>query len=293
MKGMFLAGLGALWLAAHGDARADKNADKEAESTIYFQARQLKDATSSLDVPKEKVERCRADIAAASKVLAPTRVLTDSMYESAPKSFTDDKGVHLKVADAGLICDGLAKLEPLHDARRAVEFAWIAVGHVEEDGVALKTEAVLVNYETALAKCKAGIATAKAAGLKKLGSTTVDDGEKKCNTFEKEMVRYRLEVAEAMKEVRAYRDSLVKIYTGLGIGGEKMEFLIEYDKKALYAVGGKELTTAKELAKAPVLFSVSGSDSVTVRRYQFKGNKLVKFTEQDYVTGRPGPNGFR
>lgn len=289
MKGMFLVGLSAIWLAAHGTAFANK----DAEDKIFFQARQVKDGTAELKVTKEHVERCSADVAAARKVLPPATVLTHHIYESAPKSYTDDKGIHLRLADADALCDALAKLVPLSEARSAVDFAWIATGHVEDDGPALKTEPVLANYETALAKCKAGIATAKAAGLTMLGSTKVADGEKKCGELEKAMVSYRLAVAEAVKEAKAYRESLVKIYTDLGIGGEKMEFLIEYDKKALYAVGGKELTTAKELAKAPVLFSVSGSDSVTVRRYQFKGNKLLKVTEKDYVTGRPGPNGFK
>lgn len=99
----------------------------------------------------------------------------------------------------------------------------------------------------------------------------------------------------AKKELELYFDGLKERekqdrepFLKVGIKGDKLDLMLEYDGK-LFLTGGKAPDDLKKYAAASALFlwltgDPDASDYVvhTVRKYQFKGNKLVKTTEKTY-----------
>lgn len=79
-------------------------------------------------------------------------------------------------------------------------------------------------------------------------------------------------------------------YAQFGAAGDRLQWLTFYDADAKgstwYTPGCKELDDPKKLAKAPVLMKWWTADdgAVTIRRFQFKGNKLVKDTSRTFLT---------
>lgn len=96
-----------------------------------------------------------------------------------------------------------------------------------------------------------------------------------------------------VKEREARIAAIAAPYQAAGITGERLDYMIAHHGYAKYGVGGAEVTDVKKLAKAKVLFEVlSGQGVVTVRRREFKGDKLVGTTTKDYDV-RPGASAFR
>lgn len=84
-------------------------------------------------------------------------------------------------------------------------------------------------------------------------------------------------------------------YKAAGITGDRLRLLVDHANYAMYGVGGGELTTPKQLARAKVIFEVlgPGTDGLyTLRRYQFRGHKLVSTTSGDFLL-RPRAKHFR
>ena len=85
-------------------------------------------------------------------------------------------------------------------------------------------------------------------------------------------------------------------YKAAGARGERLELLVDHIDYAMYGVGGGELSTAKQLAKASVIFELLGPNTAdgtyTLRRYQFRGNKLVSTTSRTFRR-RPASRHFR
>jgi hypothetical protein len=82
-------------------------------------------------------------------------------------------------------------------------------------------------------------------------------------------------------------------YKAAGVKGERLDYLVSGHRYAKYGVGGVELTTIKQLAKAKVMFEMlTGQGVVTLRRTEFKGDKLVGTSTQEFER-RPGPRAYR
>jgi hypothetical protein len=97
-------------------------------------------------------------------------------------------------------------------------------------------------------------------------------------------------VAAGRKVHRARREKAMAPYAAAGIGGKKLDLMIDYEGVYWRLAGGEKTDNPKKLAAASVLFhwlegpARLGIVSHTVRRYQFKGNDLVKTTEKTYTT---------
>jgi hypothetical protein len=98
---------------------------------------------------------------------------------------------------------------------------------------------------------------------------------------------------------QAHDDRVAKVaapYKAAGIGGDRLALLVDHVAYAMYGVGGGELRTPQQLKTAAVIFELLGPNTdsglYTVRRYQFKGDKLVATTSQDYYK-RPGAKAFK
>lgn len=92
---------------------------------------------------------------------------------------------------------------------------------------------------------------------------------------------------------RARWEEKAKPYRAVGIKGDRLDLLVDHIDYAMYAVGGRELTTPKQLKAAKIIFEMlSNDDGWTVRRYVFKGNKLVSTTSKSYLL-KPGAKAFR
>jgi hypothetical protein len=75
-------------------------------------------------------------------------------------------------------------------------------------------------------------------------------------------------------------------YKKVGITGDRLELLVDHVDYAMYAVGGAELKTPKQLKAARVIFELLGpgtEGTYTLRRYQFSGDKLVKTTSREFL----------
>ena len=96
---------------------------------------------------------------------------------------------------------------------------------------------------------------------------------------------------ESMERARA--EEKAAPYKAVGAKGDRLALLIDHIDYAMYGVGGGELTTPKQLKAANIIFEVlHGDDGWTVRRYLFKGDKLVSTTSQGYLL-KPGARAFR
>lgn len=117
-----------------------------------------------------------------------------------------------------------------------------------------------------------------------LGGTAYTLGEikvKVCVAETEAAARYSKEAAAAQRRAEAR-------YAKLGITGDKMHLMMEYEG-SLFLPGGASSSDLRKYAAASVMFvwttsDPDGEDMVThtVRRYQFTGNKLVKTTSQEY-----------
>jgi len=96
--------------------------------------------------------------------------------------------------------------------------------------------------------------------------------------------------AATTKAKEAQKAAAKQRYAQYGAAGDRLEWLAYYDADAKgttwYTPGCKGIDDPKKLAKAPVLMQWWTADdgTVTIRRFQFKGNKLVKDTSKTFLT---------
>lgn len=94
---------------------------------------------------------------------------------------------------------------------------------------------------------------------------------------------------------KAY-EAAAKPYKAAGIGGDRLELLVDHVSYAMYGTGGGELRTPNQLKSAKVIFELLGPNTAsglyTMRRYQFQGDKLVSTTSADFI-GRPRAKFYR
>ena len=84
-------------------------------------------------------------------------------------------------------------------------------------------------------------------------------------------------------------------YKKIGITGDRLDLLVDHASYAMYAVGGAELTTPKQLKSAAIIFELLGpgtAGTYTLRRYQFRGDKLVATTSREFLL-KPGSKHYK
>lgn len=99
---------------------------------------------------------------------------------------------------------------------------------------------------------------------------------------------------DAVAALAAKRAHAAAPYKAVGIKGERLALLVDHVDYAMFASGGRELTTPKQLKTASIIFELLGDQSSiwTVRRYEFKGDKLISTTEKEYFL-KPGAAAFK
>lgn len=160
-------------------------------------------------------------------------------------------------------------------------------------------ESYATNYGTLASTCADGVDKALAAGAPKDAAVRVRDGREdrqltlpairadicdKLGAWAKDFGPATRKAKEDAKAAAKER------YAKFGAAGDRLEWLSYYDSDAKgstwYTPGCKPLDDPKKLAKAPVLMKWWTADdgSVTIRRFQFKGNKLAKDTSRTFLT---------
>ena len=91
---------------------------------------------------------------------------------------------------------------------------------------------------------------------------------------------------ETQKLAKAKAAAIRAKYTKVGIAGERLDTFVHYDNVQWMAAGCAAENDLGRLKRAAVLFQwLEHSDgSYGVRRFQFRGDKLLRTTEQRYLT---------
>jgi hypothetical protein len=87
-----------------------------------------------------------------------------------------------------------------------------------------------------------------------------------------------------------------KPFRDAGITGDRLSWFVYYGPgiEVWYLKGCKGETSLKKIKKAKLLFQwLEGNDGITIRRFQWKGDKLVKQTEKVYLTEKAAYKGCR
>jgi hypothetical protein len=94
-------------------------------------------------------------------------------------------------------------------------------------------------------------------------------------------------------------DALRAKWERVGLAGERLKVMMDYDAIYWYLPGGQRTDDAKRLARAKVTFQwwtgtdhATGLPTHTIRKYRWKGNKLAAVTERAYV-GSIGARAFK
>jgi hypothetical protein len=84
-------------------------------------------------------------------------------------------------------------------------------------------------------------------------------------------------------------------YTKLGITGDRLDNFVYYDNVQWMVAGCVAQENLQKLKRAPVLFQWLEHNDGTygVRRFQFRGDKLVRTSEQRYLTSAAATRGCR
>jgi hypothetical protein len=169
----------------------------------------------------------------------------------------------------------------------------IASNH-EENGATMAASA---------ARCNAELTRLLAAGMPtdipvRIGNSKPimipmrDAKAKVCAPLAKASKSFATDVATARTE--RYAETAAP-YKKVGITGDRLNLLVDHASYAMYAVGGAELTTPKQLKSAAIIFELLGpgtEGTYTLRRYTFRGDKLVSTTSREFLL-RPGAKHYK
>jgi hypothetical protein len=279
------------------------HADHDARASLSEAYTMLKKRREKLaDYRAKDLEECNALIEDAKLDTEANGVVSSHSLEGAPKAYKEKGDWKLKIADAPLICTELGKLADASKAAKELGTMRYAIGFM--DGLVAGEAGVndngVATWKPLVGKCPVDVAVLKAAGITRtvIGTGTLslaEVEEKICKVFDGAYAGYVKLNDETKAAGKAYLDELTAEYKKVGISGDKLQFLIDMDGKAVYGKGGNELTTAKQKAAAKLMFSVSTAfteGAFTVTRWVFKGNKKVGVTSQDYAR-RPGPSAYK
>jgi hypothetical protein len=169
----------------------------------------------------------------------------------------------------------------------------IASNH-EENGATMAASA---------ARCSAELDRLLAAGMPtdipvRIGNSQAitipmrDAKSKVCAPLAKRSKSFATDVGTARTERYA---ATAAPYKKVGITGDRLALLVDHAAYAMFAVGGAELGTPKQLKAAQIIFELLGpgtEGTYTLRRYQFRGDKLVSTTMREFIL-RPGTKHYK
>jgi len=294
MGGALVAVLTTLALTAPARADDPKNVDE-----ALYEVRRWANASNSFDfndwlnsaqkIVPDRGKQCLSAVAAAKKlgVKADQPIQLDESFPGASKK--GDQYVGPLSAIDKLCVQRNNEFQSL-PAAEAVNKVQISLDKIAGGFVPTETSVLLWRYD--IKRCNEQVAAALAAGVSPatklvytgqiLGSAKVDV----CDALTKAQ-----EAAKGQQEAaaKAARDGQLAPYKKL-MGGDKLKLIDQYDMFSddfeLYGRGGYVIHTPAELKKAKLWFMQMENDTDShgrprwhLRRYQFRGDKLVKEKE--------------
>ncbi|MDX2092522.1 MAG: hypothetical protein SFX73_31955 [Kofleriaceae bacterium] len=261
------------------------------------------DYARAVGTEEDPIGNCKKAIAdGRADGMRDSDILRSDGYQHVRGAKQHDGSWQITFAQAPNVCDAaaywlkVAQLQgTLSEAQHSVD--WLAMIDVasnhEENGEELAktgkrcSEAI----ERALADGIPGTMALEVRGMTSSRTLTIDAAKSElCAKVTSASETFAKNVT---KEREARYAAIAAPYQAAGATGERLEYLVAHHHYAKYGVGGNEVTDVKKLVKAKVLFEVLvGQGVVTVRRREFKGDKLVGTTTQDYER-RPGRSAFR
>lgn len=286
-------GLGRLARAdAHGDLLNDAGAQL---GKYYALVRQLTSTPASPEV-LPSADQCDADVAAWKKrgVKDADRIFSYD-FNAHPKA----KNNTIAMADMPAVC---AAYRPLyaayklgHDLTGYDETLLKVRDKLVVPGDSVLTAPVIDGYARSgdPAACRAAVAAAKQADPTMLaqGATktyTIAEFETKvCDGLAAVMPTF---LADARAALAKATEAAKAPYVAAGIGGKKLELLVQYQGVYWRLPGGTRTDDPKRLAAAATLFqwleapdpADAGYTIHTIRKYRFKGDDLLGVSEKQY-----------
>jgi len=282
---------------AHADAAHDELLRSAGDQlgVYYKHVRELtRTPTSSDDLPS--ADQCDADV----------KAWRAKGVKDADRIFSYDFNAHPKAKDNTI---ALSEMPAICQAYRPL-FAAYKIDHdlVRFDSVLMKirdgfvkpgdsvlTANVITEYERTgdPAACRAAVAAAKALDPTMLtrgsaGALTLPEFETQvCAELARLQPAF---ITDARAALRKNVERTMAPYVAAGIGGKKLDLMIQYDGVYWRLPGGARTDDPKTLAKATTLFHwLEAADPEdaryvvhTIRKFRFKGNDLVDVTEKQY-----------
>lgn len=255
-------------------------------------------ATASAD-PAETI---RGYAAQSDALKSDLRIMDNDMTVAACQQASTAAGAP---SDARAVCTEYKKWRLLGEAHAIITAAQMEIArlkYIEEDLASSHTElgAVLI---TAAKKCTDGLERVRKDGVQTdyklkvsaMGTsveTTVAAARTGiCDVLAAKAKTFSAKVADAKV---TQKEAITRPYKDAGITGDRLEYLVHYQGYQWYGVGQVALNTPAAMKKAKVMFNVTEDRDrvVTVRRFEFKGDKLVKETSKQYLL-QPGPKAYR
>lgn len=275
----------------------------------YYEVIKLAKSRTTGVAVERTPDECVADIAAwKAKGIKDGDVIRSQAFDEHPSVQPRVQAVPgIKLSEMPAICDEYKKLYPKLRIPHALSLAearllWID-GSPTDDASITPEQLARIEKEGDPAACKKNVAEARAIDpAMKVGSNprTLDEFDAKvCDELAKQQPKW---LADARAAYKTRREKALAPYIAAGIGGKKLDLMIEYDGVYWRLPGGAKSDDPKKLAAAKVLFHwLEAKDPDpryvvhTIRKYQFKGNDLVKVSEKKYrrLTGASVGNVFK
>lgn len=123
--------------------------------------------------------------------------------------------------------------------------------------------------------------------------TLAEGKEKICAPLAKAAKTFAKSVTKARDEKLA---AATAPYKKVGITGDRLQVCIQWHGYMLRGVGGRELASPRDRKTPSLMFATLGPASdtglYTIRRFAFRGDKLISVTEQQFLR-MPGAAGYR
>jgi hypothetical protein len=137
--------------------------------------------------------------------------------------------------------------------------------------------------------CTTAVDKALAGGLAatqklEIGTDSITLGEAKARYCDKLLAWAASYGGASAKAKAAASEKVTAKYTKHGIKGDRLKLMVEYDDVRWRGKGCEYIDDPAKLAKAPLLFQwLENADGThTIRRYQFKGDKLAGTTNKTF-----------
>jgi hypothetical protein len=279
-------------VVAHAGDAADAAAD--ALGPFASEVRLLRERPAQRHhASMEPASACTKVIAAARKAGLgdDARLFSTYFYGLDETHFDEHQQAYLTLAEAAALCDDYASWLPFVPVAAAFEEA-------KQDVHTFSTMVEAGELGTGVGEnlgkrgqaCAAEVDAAISAGADPSRSFAITDGETTTLSAGREDYCEAL-IGFARKlgvEVKAAHDAraeeIAAKYTKHGVKGAKLELFVEYDGTYWRGKGCEIVDDVKKLARAKKLYQwLEHSDgSITIRRYDFKGNRIKKVTDRAF-----------